>query len=226
MQQHKVLKEFINSLVVGDNTCLIIKGDAGIGKSSTILETLHELGYENKKHFIYLNNYSAPRSFYEFILKSTYLQEPQLVILDDVEELLKQSKIVSILRSCLWAVDGKRICNWVSGSKVGHFEFRGKIVIILNKFDESVGLLSALRDRSLYYNMEFSQEEIKVLIVAKAHSKPYKALSEEERVEVAEYIINNVRGQKLSLRDLPKTLDLRVGSPENWKLLFNKQYEN
>ena len=226
MSQHELLKEFIRSLVKGNNTALIIKGEPGIGKSETIMDTLRQLGYEKNTHYKYINNFSAPYSFYKFLEKSENLQNPKLVILDDVEEFLKQSKIVSILRSALWAVDGKRQVGWISGNKKSSFEFTGKIVIVLNRFDERVNLLNTIKDRSLFYEIRFTQDELISLMRDRATNMPYSTIEKEKRLEICEYVIQRSFDTKLSLRDLQKGYDLFLGSPENWKILLEKQYTN
>lgn len=223
MENHDLLKQFITSLVKGGNTCLIVKGEAGIGKSETTMRALNDLGYKKGEHYRYLNNYASPKAFFDFLSRSQYLKDPKILVLDDPEEMLKQSKIVGVLKGALWSVDGQRVCNWVNNGKNTSFNFTGKIIIIVNRFEEKFNLLNTIRDRSLFYEMRFTQEQLIELVRKRAAEQDFRNIPIGTRLEIVEYVIQRSAGRRISLRNFPIALDLYLGNPDNWKRLLEEQ---
>ena len=221
---HEVLKQFIGGLSKGYNNSLIVLGSAGIGKSETTMRALSALGYKEGINYIYLNNYITPVELYNKLQLANKLQEPKLVIMDDSEETLKNYKAVGLLKGALWAVDGKRKVSWVSGTskiKVQEFVFNGRIIFLLNEMNSKSSLVKALQDRSLFFEIKFSKDELCQMIRERAKQN-YQGIDFNKRLEIANYLIKVAgNSDKLSLRLLPKAFQLWQVSRNHWTELVD-----
>lgn len=219
--QHNLIKKYIKGLVAGYSNSLIVVSPAGYGKTELVLERMKELNYNENSHYKYINNYITPVELYKILEEMKNMKKPQILILDDVEQILADKKIVGILKSALWQMpNGKRKVCWVSGThKIDkqEFEFEGKIIFLLNEFSKKKSIVGALKDRSFYYEMTMSNDEI-IELLKKRIKKPYFNIPFEQRKKILKFIVNNITKQtNLSLRILPKAFQTYLISPTDWQ---------
>ena len=155
-----VVKELVKIVVNGNATGLIVYGEAGLGKTYTILQTLAECGKKLGEDYIYISTHITPLELVNLL----YKYQDRIIVLDDVEKLLLDEKTIGILKSALWSSVGKRIITYYSTSEKleapEEFEFRGKVILLLNKIPKrNKEIVESLLSRVLTYKLDFSYEE-------------------------------------------------------------------
>ena len=225
MKQHEILKKYITGLAKGYGNSLIVVSKAGYGKTETTMETMKILGYEEKVNYLYLNNYITPVELFQKLQEVNKLQEPKILILDDIEETLKNMRIVGILKGALWEVNGHRRVNWNSGTyKITEkeFEFQGRIIFLLNQLNKKNPLINALKDRGFYFEFDLTFEEMMKLMEEKANL-PYQNIPYNKRKEIIQFLIKNSNNSpNVSLRLLPKAYQLYLISPNHYQHLIKE----
>lgn len=219
------LKDYVGMVGKGFANALIVEGKGGIGKTYEVLRTLSEKDVD----YEYINSYSTPLEFYQLL----YNHNGKVIILDDFEGVLSSNVGISILKSALWSATEKRIVSYFTSSDKltvpSKFEFTGRVIFCLNSLTNNPEI-RALKTRALYYNLNFSVKEIKKIIMAIAKSDDKRKLSQEERVEVADYIIENSTEatKELNLRTLIKAYGAFEYAKEtgtDWKKLVGDLLE-
>jgi hypothetical protein len=160
----KTVKELIKITVKGENNALCLISEGGLGKTYTIFKTLTELELKPNRDFVYISSYVTPLELYHIL----YNNLDKIIILDDVEQLLDNLTTIGILKSATWNAVGKRIVNYFTTSEKlkapSEFEFKGKIIICLNKIPEkNKEIIDSLLSRIITYNIRFDyQTKIKI----------------------------------------------------------------
>jgi hypothetical protein len=222
MRQHEILKKFIDGLGKGYANSLICVSKAGYGKTETTITTLNEMGLKEDEHYKYIANYITPVELYNLLQEVNNLKEPKILVVDDIEETLKNPRAIGILKGALWGLNNKRKVCWVSGTykiKEKEFYFNGRVIFLLNTLKKLNPLISALKDRGFYYELELTPKEMLELIKLRAEI-PYQNIPKDKRYQIAEYIrqiANN--SPNLTLRILPKAFSLYQISPNHWQEL-------
>lgn len=222
MRKHELLKKFITGLAKGHANSLIVLSKAGCGKTATTFATMDELGYVEGEHYLYLSNYATPLSFYELLQDVNNLKEPKLLILDDVEEILKNQRIVSMLKGGLWEANGKRRVCWLSTSNRGiipEFDFEGRIIFLLNSLNEKNASVFAFKDRGFYFEINLNKDEMLELMDERV-KKEYKNIPFVKRREIFEFLKKVGRVESMTLRLLPKAYNAFLISPHHYKELI------
>jgi hypothetical protein len=209
---------FVKMVAEGHSNALIIKSKGGIGKSFVVLKTLKEMNVP----FVFLNAYSTPLSFFEFLSSNA----DKLILLDDCENVLKDKVSVSILKSALWSVTGTRVINYLSTTdklKVpSSFIFTGKIIFCINGNLVKNADVQALKSRVLYHEINFTNDEI-IKIMYEIAKDDYKDTTFEERKSIVDYLRENTDySTDLNFRTLIKSYDIFRYSKINkidWKPL-------
>ena len=221
MTQHDLIRKLILDLANGSSNSLVIIGSAGLGKTETAFEVLKGLNYKENEHFKYLANYITPRGFIELLREINKLKPPRILILDDIEQTLKNPQTISLLKGGLWEADGKRRIIWRTNREKIEFEFQGKVIIILNYINSQNPFVKSLIDRSSFYEIKLTNQEIGQLILERA-KKPYEGISAPKREEIARYLFQVGNGsKKFSLRLLPIAFNYFKSSPHHWQQLIS-----
>lgn len=186
-QKFFLLREYIKMVCNGNSNGLICIGEAGIGKSFTILKTLKE----SKKEFVYSSGFTTPLELYNFL----YEQNGKVIYLDDTKNILRNEISLELLKSALFSPAEKRIIRYsTTSSKLKNphqFIFNGKIILAINNLTEKQNEdLKAVLDRVLFYNLKFNYQE-KMLIIADLIKLPYKELLEQDRKFIFNWIKEN-----------------------------------
>jgi len=226
MKQQKILKNLITALTTSNNYhSLLVIGKAGIGKTTTTLNTLKELNLKEGQHYIYWNNYITGLEFYKLLMNTNELENPKLLVLDDIEETLKNQRILGLLKGALWQAGGRRQVSWLSGTskiKESHFNFQGKIIFILNYLQLQNHFIKALIDRSFFFEMKISKPEL-LEMMKNEIKKPQYQLSQKQKAKLIEYL-EGIDEERLSLRTLQQLYNIYLLSPSHWQEIANKIY--
>ena len=225
MKQHEILQKYITGLTKGYTNSLIICSPAGYGKTETTIETLKKMRLKEGTHYLYINNYITPVELYIKLGEVNALQPPKLLIMDDVEDTLRNPRAVGLLKGALWEANGKRKVNWNSGTykiKNKEIEFEGRIIFLLNQLNQKNPIIRALKDRGFYYEMELTNQDMMKLMEERA-KVPYQNIPYNKRKEIIQYLQQIAsKNPNISLRLLPKAYNLYLLSPNHYKLLISK----
>ena len=165
----------------------VIYGSAGVGKTMRVLNKLAAVGVD----YAYFNTYSTPLSLVEIMFRNN----GRTIVLDDVNNLLKDPKAVAILKAATFSATGQRLVTYSSTSKVmeehgipSSFVFTGRIVIILNEIPATLReTFQALMSRMYAHEVVLSLEEKKHLIREVFKGEVF-ALSEVDKGALLDYI--------------------------------------
>lgn len=197
----KTLRTYTEMIGYGYATSMIVCGKGGVGKTYQVMKTLDSMAVD----YEYINSYSTPLSLYTML----YVHNGKVIVLDDFEGILTSRTGIGILKAALWSASGKReVCYNSTSDKVmvpPKFEFKGRIVFCLNSIGDNAELM-ALRSRTLFYEMELDIYDLKKILMDMARRSELEGLKEEERIEVAKYIVDNadLATKDLNLRTLVK----------------------
>jgi hypothetical protein len=135
---HKYLKMIMspNSYTSG----LLVLGAQGLGKSTHVDMALQEAG----KTFTVYNTQVSPLGLYEQLYLNS--GKDDILVLDDIDEVLKNPQFVGLLKAALGNAAKKRTITWHTMSPIlkkrglpNRFEFAGKLIIICNEMKRADG---------------------------------------------------------------------------------------
>jgi hypothetical protein len=217
-----LVKANFNILTKSDMSALTILSSAGLGKTTLVLKTMKELGYKEGEHYLYFNSYFTPLAFYQTLIEVQELPKmPKILILDDVETILRNRDIINLLKSATWDSGHGRIVNYISTSnkvKQKTLNFTGKIILLINETPEANLMFKAIVDRVLFCELSFSQQDILSLMEEEIVSQPFQTLTINQRRKVFEFIKRNVKPETdLSFRVLVKAFNFFAYTPAHWQ---------
>jgi len=224
IEQFKNISHFINILNKKLLSGLIIYGRGGIGKTRLVLSLLKKSGVD----FVYNNSYTTPLAFAQFLYQH---RKDKVIVLDDVEGILKNKVIMSILKS---ALDTKetRLIHYNSTSKVAKetlpnpFVFDSRIIILLNSIPDN-SEIESLFSRLIVKEVNLSYSQI--MAVAKDVIKcNHNDLTDDEVVEIVDFIRENSSQatKEFNFRTIEKIVSFYKYSREKWKALALEVLEN
>lgn len=218
------IKHFLKVLDTKNFTGLILYGRGGIGKSRLVLSYLKK----EKINFVYNNSYTTPLSFAKFLYEN---RRGKVIVLDDVEGILKNKVIMSMLKS---ALDTKRkrlvyynsTSDYVKQNLPSPFVFESSIVILLNSIPDN-SEIESLFSRLIVKEVNLTYSQILNIsndILKLNHSE----LSDEEIKEVVEFIENNTSQatRDFNFRTIEKIISFYKYNREVWKELALEILEN
>jgi len=194
IQKYKLLEESLTAIKSKAINLLVLKGEAGFGKTFTTLKYADA----KKLNYKFINTYATPLSFYKILYEN---RNKHVVIFDDLQS-MNDPKIKAIFKASCWqSLKNKRVINYYSTSPVlekeglpDSFEFRASIILI---FNEDVSGFEPIIDRGVQINFNFSfDEKIKI----------FESFQKDANIdkEVIEYVKKNCNASTnmLSLRTL------------------------
>lgn len=207
-----------------DMSAMVVLSPAGLGKTTLVFKAMEKEGYRQGEHFLYYNSYFTPLAFYQTLAETTELKKPKILILDDVETILKDKKIINLLKSATWENEKhKRVVNYVSTStkvKDTQINFDGKIILLVNETPDGNPMFKAIVDRVLFCELNFSQQEILELMSDEIVKQEYQGLSFDKRQKIFHFIKSNVNPDTtLSFRTLIKAYNNFIYAPNHWQEL-------
>jgi hypothetical protein len=190
IKQLEIYKKYLLMLHKTGINSIICHSKAGYGKTYTTIKTLqeHGIGYE------YMSGVTTAVELYKLLFNNN----GKIIILDDVETIFQDDRIINLLKASLWGVDNNRVVTYKTSSKVlqdypDSFIFTGKIIILANeikgKQDES---FNALISRSLKYELKYSLKDIINLC---KQTLPLKKLTLKQELIIGNFLDNQVRAE-------------------------------
>ncbi len=196
---------------------VIIEGPPGSGKSTTALDAMKAANI-NPEH---LGSYSTPLHFFEFLRAHT----DSWILIDDSSGLFLSPVSMAILKAATWPTnENDRVVRWGSTAlrdQCNEFVFRGKIVIICNRFPDSDDA-KAVKGRALSQAIHMTTDEVKTVLKAASTDRERYA-NQAIANEVADFLTDRVESlgiDAVNLRTLKKGYELAVLLPQKWRQLL------
>ena len=245
----KSIELYTKQVAYKRSNSLIISGQAGVGKSATVKETLTNIHFIENADYYKSTGTITTAVLYETLFK----HRNKLIIFDDCDAVFSDPNSVNILKGALDTYKVREISKLTKGntfdsfgmsdaeiqeeyeknpSKLPNkFEFKGQIIFISNlpesKFDKSI------LSRSLHVDVNLNKEELyeRMRMIMKKISPE---LDEEVKQEALDYLIYITETFPvkfdLNIRTLIHSINLRAGNEEviqigdekeeAWKLLI------
>jgi len=224
MENIELINKYIEILLSSDIHCFILKGPPGIGKTTAVLNKLGDVGLIEDTNFYYINGHITPLKLYEFLSSTRILEDPKVVLLDDVDSIIKNKTSMGILKGALSEARGKRIVSYESSStkvESRSFEFTGKVIIIVNSIYRNEALESLL-DRGIFYDMEVSPKELAEYINKNIETFGGELLTTDEKTTVWDKVKRFVETPGFSLRTLNRAFMFYHHDKDLWYSMFTK----
>lgn len=223
MNQHDLLQTYVGTLVKSEINSLVIKGANGIGKSHTIINTLHDIGLKRGKHYIVITGHITPLQLFHMIGRTATLQKPRLIVFDDVDSIVQNKTSIALLKSALWEIEGKRLVSYHSSSSrvegPATIEFRGKVIVVLNNIKQEGMFGKPLLDRGIMYEMLLQPAEV-IAYVEKILPSLATGLPVKDREAVWEQVKPFSDNPSFSIRSLLRAMEFYRLDPKNYLTLY------
>ncbi len=217
----------------GRSNSLIITGQAGIGKTSVVTDTLSSIGFRPGTAYFKATGDISTAGLYEILFK----YRKRLLLFDDCDSVFEDSDSTNMLKGALDTYAKRTVTNYKKGSgyydaegkddmemdaiyeKDGklpkHFIFEGQIIFISNLEEDEFD--AALISRSLHVDVNLSRDEVikrirQIMVRISPEVEPVKR--EEAFAYLLEVTANYPTKFDLNIRTLIHTINLR-SSPEN-----------
>jgi len=210
---YDVLDTFLKSDEV--KGCIII-GNSGYGKTFNITNYFEK---KNIKTHVIRGRITA-----KMLYKQLYNHRNGIIIFDDVVNLFNDDNAVNIL---LGALDKDGKVSWQTAHNtleqegiLDEFNFEGKMIFIMNYFDETDEVMLALKQRCVRYELKFTRKELLEMMYI---------LAKRDGVDFA--VVDWLKDNKvcITLRDYNLLKDIYLNFKKDWeyraKLLFELDIE-
>jgi hypothetical protein len=248
----KAIELYTIQVARGKSNSLIVSGQAGVGKTSVVTETLKSIGMVADIHYYKSTGTITTAGLYETIFKN----RNKLIIFDDCDSVLKDADSINLLKGALDTYPVRELSKITKGTTFdstgmsdeeieerfqesdgrllpNRFGFSGQIIFISNlaedKFDD------AILSRSLHVDVSLKKDEIigRMRDIMTRISPEVDIKMKEEALDYLIFITDNYPVKfDLNIRTLIHSINLRTGNDETmtisgkeepiWKLLIKK----
>ncbi len=234
----------------GKSNSLIISGDAGVGKTRTVKDTLESLGMARDIDYYFATGTATTAGLYETL----FIHRHKLIVFDDCDAVFKDSDSVNILKGALDTYKVREISKLTKGNTFdstqmtdsdiqmefetskklpNKFEFDGQIIFISNlpedKFDR------ALLSRALHVDVHLNKRELfdRMKEIMRKICPDVDERMKEEALEYLTHVTTTYPTKfDMNIRTLIHSINLRAHNDDTitigdrvepiWKLLIKK----
>lgn len=191
--QMETYKDYVTMLLKGHVHSVLCHSKAGFGKTYTTIQLLKEVGCKYE--------YSSGVATAVALFKLLYENRNNVLVLDDIETIFQDDRIINLLKSALWEVDGKRMVTYKTTSKTlqdypDTFEYKGKLIILANELkgrnDESY---KALLSRCLKYELHYTLPQL---------------------IEIGKQIVDNQELTELQKNEVKRIMEQNINIQHNF----------
>lgn len=250
----KTIELFTIQVARGKSNSLIISGDAGIGKTQTVKDTLASIGMQKDIDYYFTTGTATTAALYELLFK----RRNKLLVFDDCDSVLEDKESINILKGALDTYDVREISKMTktntfdsigmteeemveefdrTGKLPNKFDFIGQIIFISNlrenQFDK------AILSRSLHVDVHLNREQLfeRMTTIMKRLAPDVEEHKKMEALEYLSFICENYPTKfDLNIRNLYHAINIRANnegtmevggqSEKIWKLLIKKYLVN
>jgi len=151
------LETFVDMTIDGIVPSVVICGEAGLGKSYTVMNRFDKKNKIEDEDYVIVKGYTTAKGLYKILYENRF----KTIVLDDIDSVFKDDTSLNLLKAALDSYS-KRIVTWNSVSFADDglpekFEFFGQIVFITNK--SLAKLDGAVKSRSLTVDVSMTTDE-------------------------------------------------------------------
>lgn len=162
------LHDVVTMVASGIQASAMITGKGGIGKSHNVLSALKKAGYADlqdleiganpgKNTFIQIKGFSTAKNLF----RTLYEYNNSVLVMDDIDSVLKDPIAVNILKAALDSYD-KRVITWGSEMRGDDelprsFVFTGRVIFISNLDQNKID--QAIRSRSMCIDLSMTLDQ-------------------------------------------------------------------
>jgi hypothetical protein len=232
-ERFDIMETLVHSCIKGTSRALVISGPAGLGKSFTVENALHNWDASGKNYAIvkgYVRATGLIKKLYQ------YRNAGQVIVFDDADSIFFDDTSLNIIKAVCDTTE-KRKVSWLSEGKLVDedgattiprtFTFNGSVIFLTNyDFDEMINRghkltphFQALMSRAHYVDLTLkSKRDYIVRIFQVAQRGMFRDMSERESDDVLQFILDNTdRLRELSLRMAIKIANIRKTTPNTWQ---------
>lgn len=248
----KAIELYTIQVARGKSNALIISGQAGVGKTSVVVDTLKSIGMVPDVHYYKSTGTITTAGLYETLFR----HRSKLIIFDDCDSVIKDADSVNLLKGALDTYPVRELSKITKGTTFdstgmsdlemeerfqetdgkqlpNRFGFSGQVIFISNlsedRFDD------AILSRSLHVDVNLKKEEVigRMRDIMSRISPEINPQMKEEALDYLIYITDNYPVKfDLNIRTLIHSINLRAGNDQLmsiggreepvWKLLIKK----
>jgi DNA replication protein DnaC len=248
----KAIELYTIQVARGKSNSLIVSGQAGVGKTSVVTETLKSLGMVPDVHYYKSTGTITTAGLFETLFKN----RNRLLIFDDCDAVLKDADSINLLKGALDTYQVRELSKITKGNTFdstgmsdveieerwqegdgkllpNRFEFKGQVIFISNLHEDKID--NAILSRSLHVDVNLTKDEVvgRMRDIMKRISPELDMTVKQEALDYLVYITENYPVKfDLNIRTLIHAINLRSGNDETmtisgreepvWKLLIKK----
>lgn len=209
MNSFAILQNYVDYLLDSDTTLLIVKSRGGLGKTYTVLETLKKRNKTIDVDFAYLSGFTTPLECFNFLLNN----QDKLIVLDDLEGLLKEKKNLGMLKSATFpTIENQRVVQYQSSKmeqEQSVFICSSKFILLCNETPRGSDW-NAIQSRGIYYSMKPLNDEIfeQILNIKDCD------------LEIVDYMRNILKQHNpVNFRMYNQSVGIKKVFPDTWKTM-------
>lgn len=206
-----VMTDLVLSTAMNINPSLIISGASGVGKSTTVKNTIDSLGLVNAK---FVSGKISPVGLFKLLY--TYREQDSVLVLDDSDSVFDDDVSIDLLKAATDSTD-IRLVSWHSNRTMqdedgddipNDFEFNGSIIFISNmdiykeasSNNKQAPHFQALISRSFVLDLSMKNKDY---YLARIEDVLYNSMDESiMNLEVKDRIYKFMTEEKNNLREL------------------------
>lgn len=238
-ERFELLEDMTRAVKSGNVRSLIVSGAPGVGKSFGVEKVLgyHDMfatiaNDQSLKKYEIVKGAIGELGMYQKLYE--YRQKKHILVFDDCDDVFQSERGLNMLKSALDTSKKRRI-SWHFDSRIlkdagipNSFDFEGGVIFITNLDFNNVrskvmkGHLEALEDRSHYFDLtvhSIRERCLRIKQVVADGMLDSLNISDEAKNDVINYVMDNQKKIKLSLRTVAKTAELIQAFPndDKWK---------
>lgn len=205
-ERFKHLETFVDMTIDGFIPSVVICGEAGLGKSHTVLERFSLKKQIEDRDYVIVKGYSSPKGLF----KTLYENRNKTIVFDDTDSILKDDVSLNLLKAALDSYS-KRLVSWNSVKFVDDglptiFEFTGSIVFITNLSMKKLD--GAVKSRALSVDVSMTLDE-KITRMREVIKKIEPEIKLSTKSKVIDFIADNAKlTEELNFRTLIKGIKI------------------
>lgn len=209
------IQKFTEMVGAGSLPSLLLTGQAGVGKTFTVINTLESMNLVEGDDYVVVKGHSSPMGLYMCL----YHNNGKIIVYDDADSIWQDTSALNILKGALDSYS-RRTISWQSLAAERNgvpdvFEFTGQIIFISNK--DARRLDSAVVSRTITCNLLMTNVEI-VDRMDQLKADIENDIPLEMKEEVLCFLRDNAdRFDGLSLRTFVQSLRIRKGCKDGGK---------
>lgn len=213
-QRFDILNNLTSMVIDNVTPSLIVSGEAGLGKTHSITETIKEKDLQEEQDYVFFKGYSTARGLYNAL----YDNNGKLIIFDDCDSVLEDKIAVNILKSALDSYE-KRTITWMAKMNKNDtypqkFDFTGRIIFISNKAKKSINAAILTRSLTVDLTMTPSDKIERMSAILESILPQYTLECKKAALDYLDSVKEEV---DLNMRMLIMISKIIATYPDNWK---------